>query len=130
MNKFLWTLMVAIGILFAWNATADATVKFCLEYDVEFVDSSYESGWDCGSHQSPPGSNWCEDDWQSDDSYALRGVYVQITKSGSSVFSGYTDDGLGSDGVGCTPALDPPGSNTGTYYLTVYSNAKVRGNYI
>ena len=110
--------------------SADATVRFCFEHEVDFIDSGEELSTSCTSY-SP---DRCEDDWTTNDSYAVRGIRVKVEKNiggtYTQIWSNYTDDGDGSDGAGCTPALDPSGVNTGYYKFTVYSRAKVKGNYV
>jgi len=128
MNKNL--LFVAFGLVGAMTTPAEAAVQFCFKHNVDFIDSGLELDSPCDSY-SP---ERCEDRWLDNDAYVARGIKATIQQKVSGVYteiwSGYVDDGNGTDGAGCTPDLDPAGVNTGWYKLTLESKAKVNGDYV
>jgi len=128
MNKNL--LFVAFGLVGAMTTPAEAAVQFCFKHNVDFIDSGLELDSPCDSY-SP---ERCEDRWLDNDAYVARGIKATIQQKVSGVYteiwSGYVDDGNGTDGAGGTPDLDPAGVNTGWYKLTLESKAKVNGDYV
>lgn len=107
-------LVISMSLFWA-QASQAAThqVRFCVEYSVDFVDALSTTG----------------DDFYTDNTdKPARGTRLRVRANSTNVdvFYGYTEDDDPTEG--CSPWLTL--SDTDSYFVRAYSEAKIHGNFI